>query len=357
MAESAPQTDSADSRDDMALQAAVRAGDLAQASALLRAGADPDRRDHEGFTPLMIAAGLGQPQMAELLLTAKADVLAVEPRMGATALHKAALAGSTDVIALLLDHGAFIDQQSPIIGNTALMDAVEHRHAAAVRTLLQRGAKTTLENHYRMTALDLARRDSLTGIAALIQHADSALAEARQACALLDAVKAGDAAQVERLIAAGCDLDERAPMAGGDDDDYTALGLAARAGHADVLALLLAAGADPRRVNGLMRATPGHEAAYAGHAGALRSLTAHAAQDGPTALEIDAQGAYNGYTALHDAVWHGHLDAARTLVDVGARLDLKSHAGLTPRQLALRLGYDDIAQLLGKAEGLQPGHS
>ncbi|ARP97361.1 hypothetical protein CAL15_08945 [Bordetella genomosp. 13] len=341
----------------MALQAAVRAGDLAQAYASLRAGADPDRRDPEGLTPLMVASGRGQPQMAELLLTAKADVLAVEPRMGATALHKAALSGSTDVIVLLLDHGAFIDQQSPIVGNTALMDAVEHRHAAAVRLLLRRGAKTTLRNHYCMTALDLARRDGLTDISALIQHADSALADARQACALLDAAKAGDAAQVERLIASGCDLDDRAPMVGDVDDDYTALGIAAREGHADVLTLLLAAGADPRRVNGLMRATPGHEAAYAGHADALRSLTAHAAQAGPATLEIDAQGAYNGYTALHDAVWRGHLEAARALVQAGARLDLKSHAGLTPRQLALRLGYDDIAQLLGKAEGAQLGNA
>jgi uncharacterized protein len=64
----------------------------------------------------MIAAGLGQAQMVELLLTAGAEVLAIEPRMGATALHKGSQSGNADVIGLLLHHGAFIDQQFPFSG-------------------------------------------------------------------------------------------------------------------------------------------------------------------------------------------------------------------------------------------------
>lgn len=105
---------------------------------LLGAGADENRSGPDGLTPLMLAAGLGQPQLAELLLTAGAQVLAVEPRMGATALHKAAQSGNADVIGPLLDHGAFLDriQQSPVLGNTPLMDAVEHKQEKAVRLLL-----------------------------------------------------------------------------------------------------------------------------------------------------------------------------------------------------------------------------
>ena len=74
----------------------------------------------------MIAARLGHAGMVALLLTAGADTLAIEPRMGATALHKGAQSGNADVIGLLLDHGAFIEQQSPILGNTPLMDATLH---------------------------------------------------------------------------------------------------------------------------------------------------------------------------------------------------------------------------------------
>ena len=76
-----------------------------------------NRPGPERLTPLMIASGLGQPQMVDLLLTAGAAVLTAEPRMGATALHKGAQSGHTDVLGLLLDHGALIDQQSPILGH------------------------------------------------------------------------------------------------------------------------------------------------------------------------------------------------------------------------------------------------
>ncbi|MGN9812876.1 ankyrin repeat domain-containing protein [Micromonospora sp. BQ11] len=334
----------------MTLETLIRTDDLAGVIDLLRSGADVNCRGPEGLTPLMVASGLGRPQMVELLLTAGVDVLMVEPRMGATALHKAAQSGNPGVIRLLLDHGSFIDQQTPTLGHTPLMDAVEHKQEAAVRLLLDRGAKTTLRDHYQETALDLARRDGLDAIARLIEARDRADAEQVRARTLLAAVKANDIGEVERLIAAGADLDERAPMVGGYDDDYTPLGIAARDGRTDIVRVLRDAGADPRRVNGLMRATPGHEAAYFGHAEVVRTLTEKRGEAGAPELDIDAQGPYNGFTALHDAVWHGHREAARALLEAGARTDLRSHTGRTPRDLALIYGYDALARLLAEFE-------
>ena len=66
--------------------------------------------------------------------------------------------------------------------------------------------------------------------------------------------------------------------------------------------------------------------------------------------ELDAQGAYNGMSPLHDAVWHGHLEAAQALVEAGHPLDLRTHAGLTPRELAAHYGYDNLAGFLAEAE-------
>lgn len=77
--------------------------------------------------------------------------------MGATALHKAAQGGNGDVVSQLLDHGAFIDQQSPSLGNTALMDAVLQKQPEAVHVLLRRGARTDVRNHWHQTAVELAR--------------------------------------------------------------------------------------------------------------------------------------------------------------------------------------------------------
>ncbi len=67
-------------------------------------------------------------------------------------------------------------------------------------------------------------------------------------------------------------------------------------------------------------------------------------------IELDAQGAYNGMSPLHDAVWHGHLETARALVEAGHPLDLRTHAGLTPRELAAHYGYADLVGLLANAE-------
>lgn len=329
----------------MSLHAAIRAGDLPAVSELLRAGADPERRDPEGLTPLMIAAGLGQPYAVSLLLAAGADVLSLDPRMGATALHKAAQSGNTDVIGFLLDKGAFIDQQSPVLGNTALIDAVLHRQAGAVALLLARGALTTIRNHWAQSALDIARDDRLQEIAGLIEARIAADAARVGALALVAAVKRGERAEVERLIAAGADVDEQVPRVGGLDDHYTPLGIAAREGQLEIARLLLDAGADPARMIGLMGGTALHDATYFGHADIVRLLAEP--RRGARALpELDAQGPYNGLSALHDAVWQRHADVAQVLCDAGARRDLRGHTGLTPRQLALHYGADDLAALL-----------
>ncbi|MFC7557104.1 ankyrin repeat domain-containing protein [Pseudoroseomonas wenyumeiae] len=334
----------------MTLEASIRAGDLATALDCLRSGADVNLRGPEGMTPLMIAAALGQPQMVDLLLTAGADVLAIEPRMGAAALHKAAQAGNDGVVTLLLDAGAFIDQQSPVLGNTPLIDAVLHKHEQAVRVLLQRGARTAIRNHWQQTALELAQADDLHAIAQRIKARVEADAEQMAALALLAASKAGDLAEVERRIAAGASVEERAPIIGNLDDNYTPLGIAVREGHVAVVRRLIERGADPGRVTGLMQGTSIHEAAYFGRAEIVRILTEPRRQAAAPAPELDAQGPYNGLTALHDAVWHGHLEAAQALVEAGARLNLRTHAGLTPRELARLYGYLTLSEFLAEAE-------
>lgn len=312
---------------------------------------DVNRATPEGLKPLMIASGHGRSQMFDLLLAVGAQVLAGEPRAGSTALHKAALSGNPDVAGLLLDHGASVDQQGPVLGHTALMDAVVYKHEDVVRLLLKRGARTAIRNYWHATALDLARRDGLAEVERLIEAKDEADAGVIRAQSLVPAIKAGDLAEVERLIAAGADVDVRLPMVGGPDDDYTPLAIAAREGYADIVRALLEAGAEPRRMIGLFGGTALHEACFCGHVGVVRTMTEE--HDGTRASELDAQGAYTGMTPLHDAVWHGHLGAARALVDAGHPLHLRTHAGLTPRDLAVHYGYHELARFLADAEAIR----
>jgi len=326
----------------MTLIDAVLQTDLAAATDLLRQGHDVNRKDTTGLTPLMLAAGLGNPQMVEFLLTAEADVFMLDDRMGASALHKAAQSGSVNVARLLLERGAFINLQSPMLGHTALIDAVWHKRAAMVKYLLDQGARAETKTHYGATALEFATRDNLTDIIRLLDKRTQADARQLQAQTLMQAVLGRDVEAVKRLIADGAGVDERTPLHGTPNDGYTPLHVAARDGDAEIVRKLLQAGANPRLVDGLMKATPGHKAGYQGHAAVARELVMHGG------LQIDAQGPYNGFTALHDATWHGHAETARVFIDAGAQLDLRSHTGATPLNLAIEYGYHDIAAMIRK---------
>jgi ankyrin repeat protein len=82
----------------------------------------------------------------------------------------------------------------------------------------------------------------------------------------------------------------------------------------------------------------------------MRALAAHAS----FSRIRDAQGPYNGYTPLMDAVWHGHFDAARVLVETGADLSLRGHDGRTALDLAREFGYGRLEELLRQADSREP---
>lgn len=73
-------------------------------------------------------------------------------------------------------------------------------------------------------------------------------------------------------------------------------------------------------------------------------------------FDVNAVGPRNGYTPLHDAIWANNLEAARLLLDHGARTDIKGKDGLTPYDKAVREGKPEIARLLARpAPAAAPG--
>jgi len=335
------------SNNDLALHSAILGRDLQTMLVLLRSGARVDSADPEGLTPLMVSSGMGEFHLTQLLLTAGANVHAIEPRMGATALHKAVQSGNPDVAGLLLDHGAFIDQQTPILGNTPLIDAILYKHSPVVKLLVQRGSRLTIANHWGQTPFDIAKMDGLAEISDYLEKRRSENENKLTSLKLTAAVRSGNTGEVQRLISSGHPLNEQLPIIGSTDDHYTPLGIAAREGYADIALLLLEAGADHRRIIGLMGGTALHDATYFGHTAIVEMLTEK--YDGLSEMaNINVQGAYNGYTALHDAVWHGHFNTARAIMEAGAKLDVKAHNGHTPCDLAVIYGYKELAHLLSE---------
>lgn len=320
------------------LIAAVRSGDLQTAELALKAGVNPNSFDESGpLDALLIAAGLGDHAMVELLLAHGASPNVVDELAGTAPLHKACQRGSLPVVKALLDAGAMIDLQTATTGHTPLMEAVWYKWPNIVAHLLDRGAGLNQVTHYGFTLADhiayaknVNSRDQnkiaeMEKLIAVRRRRDE---EAVANQALMAAVIDGDLEKVDCLLKEGAEVDERYPVLDGFNDRHTPLLVAAREGHTEIVRLLLKHGADVNAVEDTFGAVPLHKSTYNGHEEPTRLL---ASQPG---IDLDFQGASNGYTPLHDALWHGFESCARILVDAGARLDILAYDGKLPVDIA-----------------------
>lgn len=146
---------------------AAAAGQLDRLRALL----DVDRESakawaSDGFFPLALACFFGQPEAAQLLLAAGADVRAAARNpMRVTALHAAAAARNTPAARLLLERGAEVDARQQA-GYTTLHAAAQHGDVELVDLLLAHGADPTLRSEDGQDAADHARANGHEALAA-----------------------------------------------------------------------------------------------------------------------------------------------------------------------------------------------
>lgn len=323
------------------LVSAVGRGNVKQVRALLAAGADPNTRDStSGLTVLMMAAGRADVSTVTTLLAAGADVFTADSAGGATALHKACQGGSLAVVRALVEAGAFVDAVAPTTGHTPLMDALWFKYPDIVKYLLDHDAGLNLATHYGFSLqehfayeldVNTVGKDRLLLAQQHLEKRAAADAERVDSQALMAAVARGDVPAVRRLLADGAAVDERYPIVNGFNDGHTPLLVAARDGHAQIAALLLAAGADVNATEPTFGAVPLHKSVYNGHVELTWLISSR------PGVDLDVQGATNGYTPVHDALWHGYEDCARILVDSGARLDLPGHDGKTAADLAVEV--------------------
>jgi uncharacterized protein len=179
---------------------AIDLSDTRTVSQLLARGFDPNSRDEKGQPALVLALKGGANGVAELLLAhpqldpglrnpvgesalmiaalkgnlplAKALVERGSPLQheGWTPLHYAASAPDEQVLRLLLDRGAAVDQRAAN-GSTALMMAANYGSEASVKLLLARGADTKLRNGSGRSAADFARLAGRDALAAQLEAA------------------------------------------------------------------------------------------------------------------------------------------------------------------------------------------
>ncbi len=117
-----------------------------KAAALLNSGADINKRDKDGTTPLMWAVKEGSPSVVKALINKSAQVNAKDMD-GDTPLFHAVKMGHTEVVKVLLDRGVEIEAKDKY-NYTPLMRAAQEGRVAMVRLLLEKGAhvNATMEN-------------------------------------------------------------------------------------------------------------------------------------------------------------------------------------------------------------------
>ncbi|MEO8937042.1 MAG: ankyrin repeat domain-containing protein [Burkholderiaceae bacterium] len=143
-----------DPRGDTLLIAAIR-NDASRVTDFLIADrtTDVDATNVSGETAMMIAAYRNKKDIVEKLIARDAEV----NRTGWTALHYAASVDARDIVALLLEHAAYIDAESPN-RTTPLMMAARGGFEPLCHQLIDAGADPTPVNERSLSAADFARR-------------------------------------------------------------------------------------------------------------------------------------------------------------------------------------------------------
>lgn len=299
-----------------------------------------------------------------VLIKAGVDVNQLDSRMGNAPLHIAAQGDNSKMIEILLENGAFVNLHTPHAGHTPLMVAAWYSKPENIKALLKApDINVYAKSPYRgstardfvggfdknRTADENARYEVLTSIFDAYEEQLKNKIEAQKIYQVVvnnnlnDALKAE---KIQELVIQGVNINTEYFITGNGNDKHSPLLIASRNNYPDVAKVLLEAGADIGQRGYLMNAIAFHKAGYMGNTEIMKMLVNHK----DSHKYINDQGLNNGYTPLHDAIWHGNTEAAKLLIDAGARLDLKTYERDTPLDLAKRYNYTEIIDYIENKE-------
>jgi ankyrin repeat protein len=294
------------------LTTAIKNGETERALQLIRPDLPLDAIP-KGFhiSPVLAAIVYDNPAVLEALLAAGASASATN-EMGETLLHVAAAKGSEPLVRALIARGADVNAKAArkghqLDGRTPLMCAASGNSLGVVKLLLAHGADPFAKDSAGFTALAFA--EMVGKRVANYLRKIMATSPATSALGLHDAARAGLLDRVRAVLAEGTPVDAR------DDLRRTPLHWAALSGHADVARALIDHGANVRATD-----KGGREPLLltAEHAEVVRVLLAAGADPNADA---------GGVTAFQYLVLFATPEVLAALIDAGANLNAKSADG------------------------------
>lgn len=254
-------------------------------------------------------------------------------------LERAAWSGSVEAVRAMLEAGADPNPPQGHAGRVALVSATDRGHVAVVELLLAHGADPERRDQRGDRALLVAARkvgasaaEEYRQIVRILLSAGASPNLRRDPFGTTPLMRAvamgGDEATARMLLAAGADV-ERATWSG-----HTALHSAADdPAGAEMVRLLLGAGAGARPRRDSDGATPLHLAAARGPAGSVELLL----DAGARIDAIDRR----GQRPLHRAAMNANVPAVEALLRLGALPDARDHQGRTPLVAAIETARDE----------------
>jgi len=348
------------------LHLAVYLGDTTRVASLIQGGANVNVAEDSinGWTPLHYAARYNRKEIADLLITAGANINAKD-EVKRTPLHIATEEDFTDMVELLLARGADVSAKGEV-GNTALNIA----DVNTARLLLTAGANVEARNEGGETPLYLAAESGWTQMVEVLiaggANVDARMVRETFSRSPLEIAVENGHIDVVRLLAPKVhDINAHLPLQAAIRGNYSGASARFEREHPDpnatyeerqaaaergmdrlrilMIELLLAHGAD---VNG--RSEDGWTPLHCAACGGLKDIAELLLKKG---ADVNAQD-HGGDAALHCAALHGHKGVVELLIAHGANVNARNSRGRTPLDEAIRRGHKEIVPLLtAKAKG------
>jgi ankyrin repeat protein len=315
------------------LRLAVMQQNVSLTTLLLQAGADVESRCNLGVTALSYAAKINDIAIAELLIRHGADVNATETQNKCPMLISAAWRGHLDMVKLLIKSGCNI-QCRTASGSTALHEATLKTQKEIISELVRAGLSVNTKDGNGSTALYLTsqyRLDATTAEVLLTLGADMETKSKIGYTTLLNAVLANQYDLAKALVDHGADINHP------DDSGRTPIMAAASTDAMACFLLLKQHGARMDMVNDEGQSLL-HFAATSGSVAIARDLL----EEG---FDVNFEVINKRLTPLHVAATEGHLDFVRYLIEEGADAGVKSSDGNTALTLACRGKNESHAEI------------
>lgn len=225
---------------EQALVNAAYDGDLKRVQALVAQGASLKSVSDTGTTALMAAAWVGHQELVSWLL-GRGAVVDAQNNDGFDALMYAVWNNHVEVARLLVKHGADVKQKSPQ-DVTLVMVAAELGHLEALRWLVEdlQLDVSPIDSNYADALMHAVWKNQLETARYLVAHGGN-LKQTWDGTDMLMYLAPHGHLPIARWLVEEQDSD----VLKISDHGFTALSLAARAGHQDLVEYLIARGADP----------------------------------------------------------------------------------------------------------------